>query len=278
MTSVIAMPAAGEMGAGIGRVLTEAGFRVLTRLEGRSQRTRERAAAAGMEDGDTAALAAADIVLSVVPPGIAEAEAEALAARFPAGGGPLFVDLNAIAPDLTRRIGATVEAAGGRFVDGGIIGGPPAPGRRQPRLYVSGPHDGALEPLRAAGLDIRAMGGAIGEASALKMCYAGITKGLTGLQSAVFLAAERHGIGAVLGAELADSQAALLTRAGSDLPRMYPKAYRWVAEMSEIARFVGPEHPESAIWEALAGLYDRLSGPEAARELAALDAFLGRKE
>ena len=40
---------------------------------------------------------------------------------------------------------------------------------------------------------------------------------------------------------------------------MYPKAYRWVAEMHEIADFLGPEDPAASLFEAAAGIFAKLS-------------------
>jgi hypothetical protein len=40
---------------------------------------------------------------------------------------------------------------------------------------------------------------------------------------------------------------------------MYPKAYRWVAEMEEVAEFLGPEDPAAAIIKANAEIFSRLA-------------------
>ena len=260
MTLTVAIPAAGEMGAGLGAVLAAGGARVVTETAGRSDRTRRRAAEAGMESVDEAELAAVDIFLSVVPPGVARDTARRigphLARQSPP---PLYIDCNAISPAAAREVGESVEAAGAPFVDGGIIGSPPAAGRRGPKLYLSGSEAGRAMPLADYGLDVRIIDGDVGAASALKMSYGGLTKGLTGITAALFLAAERHGVGEALGAELADSQAALLKRAGSALPDMFPKAHRWIAEMEAIADFIGEDHGERAIWQGLARLYERLA-------------------
>jgi 3-hydroxyisobutyrate dehydrogenase-like beta-hydroxyacid dehydrogenase len=209
------------MGAGVGRRLTGSGLRVVTTLAGRGERTRQRAAAAGMEDvGSLAAVVReADVLLSILPPGRALALAEA-AGR---DAGPLYVDCNAISPATARAIGAVV---GDRYVDAGIIGAPSAP-----RFYVSGPHAAELTALP---LDVRSLDGEIGQASALKMCYAALTKGLSALLTESMVAADANGVTAALRDELADSQPQFL--AGADrLPGVVPKAYRWVAEMEEIA-------------------------------------------
>ncbi len=96
--------------------------------------------------------------------------------------------------------------------------------------------------------------GPVGAASALKMSYGGITKGLTAVGSAMILSAERAGVGGPE-AELADSQPGLLAYFTRSVPDMFPKAYRWVAEMEEIAHFHGAE-PSQDMYEAIAALYD----------------------
>ena len=59
------------------------------------------------------------------------------------------------------------------------------------------------------------------------------------------------------------------------MPRMYSKAYRWVAEMEEIAEFVGEDPAGRQFYEAAAALYERIAADYegANRETAALDAF-----
>ena len=59
-------------------------------------------------------VATADVVLSIVPPEAAEHVAEDLArARLrPASAQPLVVDLNAIAPETSRRLAEVIRGAG----------------------------------------------------------------------------------------------------------------------------------------------------------------------
>jgi 3-hydroxyisobutyrate dehydrogenase-like beta-hydroxyacid dehydrogenase len=219
--ATVGIVSAGEMGAGVGRLLREAGVRVVTTVAGRGERTRERAAAAGMEDVGTlaAVVREADVLLSILPPG----RALELAAAVGRDPGPLYVDCNAVSPATARAIGAVV---GDRYVDAGIVGPPAAP-----RFYASGPHAAELAALP---LDVRALAGDVGQASALKMCYASLTKGLSALLTESMVAAAANGVTAALLEELADSQPQFLAGAGR-LPGVVPKAYRWVAEMEEIA-------------------------------------------
>ena len=234
----VAIMSPGDMGHAAAAMLRGHGLRVITCLEGRSARTRALAGHAGIEavPDDDALVREADLLLSILVP----AEAERLARRIAAAlertaAALLYVDCNAIAPQTARRIGALVEAAGARFVDAGIIGPPPKAGTRT-RFYASGEHAKDVAALRDFGLDVRPISAQPGDASAVKMCYAALTKGTTALMTELSVAAERLGVTAVLRQEFAESQQAALDRMGKSIPAMIPKAHRWVGEMEEIAR------------------------------------------
>ncbi|MCO6416603.1 DUF1932 domain-containing protein [Siccirubricoccus sp. KC 17139] len=274
----IAILAQGAMGAGIARRLVERGATVLTSLAGRSAASARRAAEAGMRDATPAELAAADIFLSIVPPAEAPATASLLAPALAAAPRrAVYADCNAISPETAREVAASVAPSGAVFVDAGIIGGPPRPDGYTPVLYVSGEAAGRLLALNAYGLDVRVTPGGIGAASALKMSYAGITKGLVALSSAMMLAAARGGAAEGLRAELERSQPQLLAWFQRMVPPMYDKAYRWVGEMEEIAEFTGPQ--AAGIYEAIAEFYRGMAADRAGpqQQVAALEAFLGRK-
>ena len=96
-------------------------------------------------------------------------------------------------------------------------------------------HYPVLAELDGKGIDVRAMGGPIGRASVIKMCYAALTKGSSALYVALLTAAEALGISTELGAELASSQPEIYKRMDSQLPGLPAKAPRWIAEMEEIA-------------------------------------------
>jgi len=282
MPESIAIIAPGEMGSGVGRRLHERGARVLTSLAGRSAKSAERAARAGFEivDDDARLVAEANFILSIVPPG----DAIGVAQRFQpalarAARKPVYVDCNAVAPESVRRIEAILSAAQCPFVDVGIIGSPPQGSGPGPRFYASGAAAQALERVAAYGIDVRRMEGPIGAASALKMSYAGLTKGLTALGAVMMLGATRAGADAALLQELASSQPQMLTWLVRQVPRMYPKAYRWAAEMEEIANFLSGDAAGQQVYRGTAHLYERLAGaagagsPAEQGELAALSAF-----
>jgi putative dehydrogenase len=110
------------------------------------------------------------------------------------------------------------------------------------------------------------------------MSYAGITKGFTALGAAMMLAATRGGSAEALKAELSESRPDLLRYLSNQVPAMYSKAYRWVAELDEIASFVGDEHAEREMLAAAARLYERLAEDLEGKkeEIGMLDRFLNK--
>ena len=260
MSMTIAILAPGAMGSAVAQRLTGHGARVLTSLEGRSAATAQRAREAGMIAADDAELAAADIILSIVPPGEAVTLAERLAAAITREQtAPVVVDCNAVSVETVRKVEEIIASSGASFVDAGIIGFPPRPDHPGPAFFVSGEYTGDVTVLRDLGLDIRIVEGPVGAASALKMSYAGINKGVTAVAAAMVLAATRAGAADALRDELARSQPQLLTKLDVALPDMVPKAYRWVAEMREISGFLGPDHPASQIYEGFARWFEHLA-------------------
>lgn len=261
--------------------------KVSTSLAGRGGSTAERAGEAHMLAANDSEIAAADFILSIVPPG----EALALAERFvPAlkasNAKPIYVDCNAINPATLERVAAAIAPTGCAFVDCGIIGPPPPRislsqeagqiNLSGPRFYASGPAAAQFAGLRQYGLDVRVLEGPPHAASALKMSYAGITKGTQAVGAAMMLAAMRAGSGDALYAELADSQKAALAQFKQQLPMMPAKAYRWVAEMEEIAGFVGDSSAAHELYEAAAHFYKHMAEDFAANkeDAAALETFL----
>ncbi|WP_407160516.1 DUF1932 domain-containing protein [Bradyrhizobium sp. STM 3557] len=248
------------MGSAVAARLAEHGAKVLTLLDGRSEATRKRATAAGMVASTDAEIASADIILSIVPPAEALPLAEHLATQITRSANkPVYVDCNAVNVETVRKVEDVILSSGARFVDAGIIGVPPKPGSQGPAFYVSGEAAGELGALRDLGLDLRIIAGPVGAASALKMSYAGINKGLTGLGAAMALAATRAGAADALRDELALSLPAVQARLATALPDMLPKAYRWVAEMREIAGFLGQDHPAALIYEGFARLFEHIA-------------------
>jgi putative dehydrogenase len=279
MNPIVSIMAQGAMGAATGARLVEKGLEVRTDLTGRSAASAERAAKAGMKTVSEDELAGADFLLSIVPPADAVSLAKRLSpALTRAARKPIYVDLNAINPQTTKKAAEIVQATGARFVDGGIIGGPPRAGHDGPAYYVSGADAERVEALAPFGLRIVVLDAPIGAASALKMSYAGITKGLTAIGCSMILAAQRAGVSAALYKELSASQAVLLAGFARNTPNMFSKANRWIAEMQEISGFAGPDRAEQEIFAGAANFYARIARDfdGAKKEVAVLRDFFPR--
>jgi 3-hydroxyisobutyrate dehydrogenase-like beta-hydroxyacid dehydrogenase len=255
----VAIVSPGQMGAAIGARLRAGGLRVITPA-GRSAASEARARAAGIEIVPEREIAASDFIFSIVPPSGAVDTAQRVAELVRgASDQPLYIDWNAVSPERAHEVAAIVESAGGRFADGGIIGLPPGPEGPGPLLYASGAQAPALAALEGRGVRFKVMDGSIGAASALKMGYAGITKGTIALGAAMVLAACRAGGGEALIAELAASQPQVLAAFRRSIPDMFGKAERWAPELREIAAFVGHDRPESGIYDSIADFYAALA-------------------
>ena len=237
MPNAVGILSPGDMGHTVGNVLRENGLRVITCLHGRSQRTHELAEKAGIVDVSTYSqlVTEADLILSIMVPAQAMSAAAAVAEALQQVNTTLtYADCNAIAPQTVRELGDVITAAGGTFVDASIIGPPPrTPGAT--RFYASGPTLDTFSELNNYGLDVRTLGDEIGLASAIKMCYASLTKGLTALCTELLTAASLLGVSEALTAEFQVSQSALFERMERGLPGMPPKARRWIGEMEEIS-------------------------------------------
>ena len=233
----VAILSPGDMGHAVGRALGRHGMEVITCLNARSQRTRDLARAAGIADVPTLEelVANADIILSILVPaqavGLARQVAEALKAT---GADTSYADCNAVSPETVKGIDVVITGTGGRFIDAGIIGGPPND-TQSPRFLASGPHAVLLTGLDGMGIQVRSVGEGIGKASAIKMCYAAMTKGTSALHLALLTAAHLLGVSDELREELASSQSEALKRMESQVPRLPVTARRWVGEMEEIA-------------------------------------------
>jgi 3-hydroxyisobutyrate dehydrogenase-like beta-hydroxyacid dehydrogenase len=235
----IAILSPGDMGNAVGASLRKQGRELLTCLAGRSEATRVRAARAGFADvADLETLARrSDLILSIMPPEAAVATARKVAAAMTAARAtPVYADCNAIAPETAREIAAIVSGAGAAFIDGGIIGSPPGRTDQATRIYVSGPQADMLNALTADDIRFVPSGPEIGRASAIKMCYAAITKGTNMLHLAALMTAESLGVGEPLRDELAYSQSGYFNRMKATLPFIPADAARWIGEMTEIIK------------------------------------------
>jgi 3-hydroxyisobutyrate dehydrogenase-like beta-hydroxyacid dehydrogenase len=251
----------GDMGSGVAAAFSKAGFRVVTNLSGRSAHSRALAERAGTHDVGSlgALLGQADIVLSIVPPAAAAGVARQVAAQLPANRSLPFADCNAVSPATLAEIAAAFPSPD-LVLDVGIVGAPPQRERgRGTRFFVAGNARALLTALHVPGIEMIDLGAELGRASALKMTYAAINKGVDAMLTAILLAAERLGVRRELMAECASSQAPITQRMAARLPFLAATAARFAPEMREIAATfasvgVTPDLHRGAAW-----VYDLLA-------------------
>ncbi|KAG2128523.1 6-phosphogluconate dehydrogenase C-terminal domain-like protein [Suillus bovinus] len=283
----LAVVAAGSMGAAVAKRLISFGCTVYTNLDGRSEATRKRAQDAGMIDLPLDELVLkSDWILSILPPRDAVSFAEKIQEVAARHGSALpspqtFVDCNAVNPETVKRIAALFSGTGIEFVDASIIGGAPR-GDHNPTFYASAEDVKILDEFTALskyGLKVSPLkgeGAGVGDASALKISYAGIVKGAAGLCTTMVLAAHASSPATVdaLMRELQISQPILLDRLVKTVPVLLPKAYRLIGEMEEIADFVGGS--EGDVYRGLARVYERIENSIAGdhEDIATLTKFV----
>jgi 3-hydroxyisobutyrate dehydrogenase-like beta-hydroxyacid dehydrogenase len=256
-TTTVGVVHPGAMGAVVGAAAAGNGARVCWASTGRSDATRGRAEAAGLEDlGDLATLASeVDILLSVCPPAAAVDVATQVAATGFAG---IYVDANAIAPATTLRVQSIVGGRA-RVVDGGIVGPPPRR-ERTTRLYLSGADAARVAALfDGTALSTVVLDGPPGRASALKACYATYTKGTSALLAAIRALARHHGVEEALLDEWTLSIPALVEQGTTGPRRSAPKAWRFIAEMEEHATTFRDAGLPDGVPAAAAEIYRRLA-------------------
>ncbi len=279
-TRIVGLLHPGAMGVTVGATLRAGGADVVWASAGRSDASRARAEEAGLRDvGDLAALVdAADWIVSVCPPDAAERLA-AEVARLGFGG--TYCDANAVAPARTLAMQALISAAGADYVDGGIVG-PPAARPGTTWLHLSGPGADVMVPAFASGpLAAVVVSDRVGDASALKMCYAAFTKGSTALLAAQLACAQALGVRSALEAQWERDEPGSSGAAAARLRRVTAKAWRFEGEMHEIAATFAASDLPVGFHAAAAEIYARLAGfrrqPGAPSLEQVLEALLARE-
>ena len=226
----------GEMGAAVGAA---ANADVIWASEGRSDATRRRAARFRDVGTVDALVREADVVLSICPP-----HAALDVARACAGLDGMYVDANAISPLRA----AEIAALHARFVDGGIVGGPPT--EAGTTLYLSGDGAGEVAAIFDGSLLATRI---VRDASAVKMAYAAWSKGTTALLLAIRDVAAHY--------EVEDEWRLAAPDLAARLPRAEQaaakKGWRWVGEMEEIARTFDAAGAPDGFHRSAAAVYRR---------------------
>ena len=182
-----------------------------------------------------------------------------------AGTQPLVVDCNAIAPSTMEAVHSVLTAAGATCLDAGVFSPPPR-GGVVGRLFVSGPGAAALDVFATPELSVRVLNDRIGAASALKMCDAVISKGVTALVLQMLIAAQRYGVASELEEQFTPARRKVHDVVVDALPIMPSKSYRWVPEVLEIAKTLEGAGMTPKMIEGAADVYQFVAGTALGRE------------
>jgi 3-hydroxyisobutyrate dehydrogenase-like beta-hydroxyacid dehydrogenase len=263
----------GEMGVSIAASAMKSGHEVFWVSENRSAKTRSRAQKHELVDAGSFEkfCQTCEIIISICPPQIAENMAKQVIQHNFRGD---YLDANAISPERSVKIGQMLSANHIHYIDGGIIGGP-AWEAKSTWLYLSGEGANRIENCFHGGpLETRIIGHEIGKASALKMCYAAYSKGTTALLCAILGAAETLGVREELYQQWDMDNAGFSEQANRRVSQVTAKAWRFEAEMREIADTFHKAGMPRGFHEAAAEIYDRLSGFKDAEQIPELKEVL----
>lgn len=229
----------GEMGFHWARLLKSHGVEVLTYDKDRGEVSRKRGANAGVNSVASMAelVQNSELIVSIVVPSAAKRVGDAVAAAVREAGRKdlLFLDANAISPMTADEIAAVTVPAGVQFVDGCIIGSAARMGKGT-IVYVSGPQASRLAALEEFNIPLKLLGPSTNQASAFKIVYAGLTKGLQGLFCELFMGARRFGLLKEVAAQYEESFPGLIDKVAPSIIGLRIHAGRRAEEMDELKR------------------------------------------
>jgi 3-hydroxyisobutyrate dehydrogenase-like beta-hydroxyacid dehydrogenase len=263
----------GDMGISVAASAQNTGHTIYWVSEGRSPQTHARAEKYGLLDAKSLPhlCETCDVIISVCPPDAAEDVANSVLSHGFTG---LYIDANAISHQRAIRLGQAMTDVGATFVDGGIIGGPAwKPGTTW--LYLSGNESDKAASCFAAGpLETQVIGDSIGKASALKMCFAGYTKGTTALLCAMLATAEALGVRVELEQQWSRDGSGFAEQSAQRVRQVTAKAWRFAGEMEEISATLSEVGMPGDFHLAAAHVYRRMADFKNAPETPPLEDVL----
>jgi 3-hydroxyisobutyrate dehydrogenase-like beta-hydroxyacid dehydrogenase len=135
---------------------------------------------------------ASDLIISAVTASNTLAVAEEAARSIRPG--TVFLDLNSASPGTKQRAAALIDAAGGSYVEAGVMTSVPPYGIRVPMLLGGARAAQLAEVMAAWGMDAKAVSEQLGVASAIKMCRSVMIKGLEALVIESYTTARAYGV------------------------------------------------------------------------------------
>ena len=255
----------GEMGFHWAKLLKSHGVEVLTFDQDRGEVSRKRGENAGVRSLDSMVdlVQSSELIVSIVVPSAATRVATNVAEAVKKSGRKnlIFLDANAISPMTADEIAAVLNPAGIDFVDGCIIGSAAKMGKGT-IVYVSGQQASRLQSLESFNIPIKVLGPNTNQASAFKVVYAGLTKGLQGLFCELFMGARRFGLLKELTAQYEDSFPGLIDKVSSSIVGLRIHARRRAEEMDELKRTFNHHGMESFMAPAVQKVLESIAALE----------------
>jgi 3-hydroxyisobutyrate dehydrogenase-like beta-hydroxyacid dehydrogenase len=134
----------------------------------------------------------ADLVISAVTASSTLAVAQEAAAHVRRG--TVFLDLNSASPGTKQQAAALIDAAGGHYVEAGVMTSVPPYGIKVPMLLGGARAAELAGVLSAWGMDAKMVSEKLGVASAIKMCRSVMIKGLEALVIESYTTARAYGV------------------------------------------------------------------------------------
>lgn len=181
------------------------------------------------------AVAGADVVISAVVSNQMVVAAKNVAPHLKAG--QFYLDINSASPGMKREAAAMVQAQGADYVEAAVMDLVPPHGYKVPMLLAGKKADKLAEILGGLGMNVRAIGPNIGDASAIKMIRSVFMKGFTAILLECLTAASKLNAEEEILSSLQVSFPDLDWRKTADYyaPRLIKHSLRQAAEMHEVA-------------------------------------------
>jgi 3-hydroxyisobutyrate dehydrogenase-like beta-hydroxyacid dehydrogenase len=181
------------------------------------------------------AVQAANIIISAVTSKEILIAAKNVAPHLTAS--QIYMDINSASPDAKQEAAKVIEANGADFVEAAVMDLVPPHGHKVPMLLAGAKAETLAETLSTYGMNVKAIGSEIGNASSVKMVRSVFMKGFSAILLESLVAAHKlNAADAVLDSlQVTYPQMNWHELAGKSMSRLIQHAKRQSEEMSSVA-------------------------------------------
>ncbi|MBK1896120.1 NAD(P)-dependent oxidoreductase [Chryseobacterium paridis] len=250
----------GDMGAQIAKALVKNNYTVITAGEGRSTRTLENIKSIGIDDvGSLQNIAEqADVVLSLTSPeGSLKVAKNIMCCLENTDNRPVYIDLNSNTPEIALTIEKLFSSKNIQFINGAVMGASkdiPDHGT----LIVSGEHRKVFLDLFSSVFKIKDAGEKTEAASAYKLLFSMINKGMNALFFETMTAAAHFGILDELNGSLQEFLPGTYQDLMKTTPTYPQHIFRRIDEMKGLTDMLKSENLPSVIASGTAETFERV--------------------